>query len=253
MNQFIRTIVFGLVFVGLMTACDSSVTEVQRPAPDDGPVAASTNPYQSVGKDHNTALDAVLADLQSLRATNMTKDELRAAAYSSLETYAKKQRWSGPPSEALVELAKNLGADTSGGPMVFSKIVPKTMRSSLTSRQTHYVHEVTKAMSSGLSSEDLDATLTTIETDATKELGDRDARVVLETSAVARSSSTYWDGHYGDWAKMATARTGDTVGSGTAEQKIPVDVADAIGQLIGGKWGATVASVVAVLINIWVL
>lgn len=253
MTQFIRTIVFGFILVGLMTACDSSVTEMQRPAPNDGPAATSANPYQSVGKDHNTALDAVLADLQSLRATKMTKEELRTAAYSSLEAYAKTEGWDGPPSDALVELAENLGADTSGDPIVFSKVVPKTMRSSLTSRQTHYVDEVTRAMSSGLSPSDLDAKLSAIESDATKELGDRDARVVLETSAVARSSSSYWDSNYGDWAKMATARTGDTVGSGTAAQTIPVDVADAIGQAIGGKWGATVASVAAVLINIWVL
>jgi hypothetical protein len=249
MTQLIRIIAFSVLIIAIATACDTPVSEVQ-PSGEAEAVSTFENLHSSVGDDHNAALTAVLDELKTLDTSDMTKEELKTVALNELERYATERGWDWSPSEDLVRLAEDIGADTSGDPIIFSEVVPEDMRASLTSRQTHYVDEVTSAMSAGLSADVLDAELSTIESNAVEELGEEDARVVLETSSVARSTMQYWDANYDEWASLTSEGSDAT---GETEFAIPVPLADAIGGALGGRVGATVASVAAVIINIWFL
>lgn len=231
MSHLIRTIVFGLVFVGLVMACDTSVREVQRPVPDKGPVATSTNPYQSVGEEHNRALASALRALEHTEG-GLSILEAEDLALRAIQRHAREE-------EVTVELVDTPDYQP---PSVFSEpyvsisdVVCDSTIEQLTDRQQVYLDDIVFTMNQGYALDTFSEELRDIEDAASEELEARDVVWVLRGAAIARSSTYYWAENVDRWVRAISNATTDDIqipdGEDNPFKEVPIGIRDVGGEI----------------------
>ena len=266
----------ALIFSALLfTGCDTFDTQT---------VQSFKNPHAEVGQLHNQALDHVLSDLKTVQGTIKSKEELFETAESSLQAFAREKgadahqvddvRWGMKMmTDAPKRVSRAQARSGVDDPLPRAvAIVPDSVLADLTSGQKRYFEEIASLVDSNPSLTQFEEQLSTLSQSAVDELGEEDAAVVLQASAVAKSSYAYWAEHYGEWmitmwqaqSDSLTATDGNASSTSlTAEnamsakggcdwsdedadkflaQADDVTWADLGGSLIGG-WGAIPASV----------
>jgi hypothetical protein len=169
------------------------------------------NPYAEVGQLHNQSLDRVLADLKTVQDPVESKEELFDVAEAGTRAFFKEK---GAEAHAVenVERGRKLVEDVPqrlGRAHTSSTVdhpspravaaLPDSVLAELTSEQVQYIREIAGLVKGNPPVDQLKDQLSTLSQSALDELGKEDAAVVLQASAVAKSSYTYWVEHIEEW------------------------------------------------------
>ena len=201
----------------LFAGCDTFESQSEQPPQFE-------NPYAQVGRLHNQSLDHVLADLKAVKGPLRGREALLETAEASTREFFREKSIEAEGFDA-VEMGMNLvrqrpnanaevKAATQGeGQSLLRALLPDSVRSEMTAEQKQYVGEVLSLIKSKPPVHEFEAQLATLSKSALDELGEEEAKVVLYTSAVAKSSYSYWRENLGEWTEtiLTAAARSDSV------------------------------------------
>ena len=212
---------FGLVFticiaIGIgIAGCDT--------ATDTG-TQYSIDPAE-VGEMHNEALDFMLAELKHnkvakipIRDPRGKRDALFARMEDGCRQFLATKGLDQEGRDCELGFKAVLKAEASGSSLGLVAVRTGSyfqyfnQDATLEERQEFYLAQIFQALQNS-TGDDLGGTLDAIADQATAELGDDDAVVIVVASSVAKASTAYWDDNLDDWVNALADHAGVSVDS----------------------------------------